>query len=129
MASNFPNLMRTLKLKIQEIQQASSSINPKGNTPSHIRIKPLKTGVRRVPWVMLVEGWGARQPTCRGSNIIRRICFWKQYKQKTTERCPNTPERKTPSNPVFLSGESCGQRSLVGCCPWGHTGSDTTEAT
>ena len=26
--------MRTLKLKIQEIQQASSSINPKGNTAS-----------------------------------------------------------------------------------------------
>ena len=31
--------------------------------------------------------------------------------------------------PVFLPGESRGQRSLVGCCPWGHTESDTTEAT
>ena len=30
---------------------------------------------------------------------------------------------------VFLSGESHGQRSLVGYRPWGHTESDTTEAT
>ena len=29
--------------------------------------------------------------------------------------------------PVFLPGESCGRRSLVGCCPWGRTESDTTE--
>ena len=31
--------------------------------------------------------------------------------------------------PVFLPGESQGQGSLVGCCLWGHTESDTTEAT
>ena len=31
--------------------------------------------------------------------------------------------------PVFLPGESQGQRSLVGCCLWGRTESDTTEAT
>ena len=30
---------------------------------------------------------------------------------------------------MFLPGESCGQRSLVGCCPWGRTESDVTEAT
>ena len=28
---------------------------------------------------------------------------------------------------VFLSGESHGQRSLVGCSPWGLKGSDMTE--
>ena len=37
--------------------------------------------------------------------------------------------RKQQPTPVFLPGEFCGQRSLVGCCPWGHTQSDTTEAT
>ena len=37
--------------------------------------------------------------------------------------------RKWHPTPVFLPGESCGWRSLVGCCPWGHTESDTTEAT
>ena len=31
--------------------------------------------------------------------------------------------------PVFLPGESQGQRSLVGCRLWGRTGSDTTGAT
>ena len=31
--------------------------------------------------------------------------------------------------PVFLAGESHGQRSLMGCSPWGHKESDTTEAT
>ena len=31
--------------------------------------------------------------------------------------------------PVFLPGESQGQGSLVGCCLWGRTESDTTDAT
>ena len=31
--------------------------------------------------------------------------------------------------PVFLPGESHGQRSLAGYSPWSHTESDTTEAT
>ena len=31
--------------------------------------------------------------------------------------------------PVFLPGESQGRWSLVGCRLWGHTESDTTEAT
>ena len=30
--------------------------------------------------------------------------------------------------PVFLPGESQGRGSLVGCCLWGLTESDTTEA-
>ena len=43
--------------------------------------------------------------------------------------------RKTPSRrvwqptPVFLAGESHGERSLVGYCPQGHKESDMTEAT
>ena len=31
--------------------------------------------------------------------------------------------------PVFLPEESHGQRSLVGCSPWGHTELNTAEAT
>ena len=31
--------------------------------------------------------------------------------------------------PLFLPGESHGQRSLEGYTPWGHQESDTTEAT
>ena len=37
--------------------------------------------------------------------------------------------RKWQPTPVFLTGESHGQRSLVGRSPWGRTESDTTEAT
>ena len=35
--------------------------------------------------------------------------------------------KKWQSILVFLPGESQRQRSLVGCCLWGHTESDTTE--
>ena len=37
--------------------------------------------------------------------------------------------RKWQPTPIFLPGESQGQRSLVGCRLWGHTESDMTEAT
>ena len=37
--------------------------------------------------------------------------------------------RKCQPTPVFLPGESQGRRGLVGCRLWGHTESDTTEAT
>ena len=35
--------------------------------------------------------------------------------------------RQWQPTPVLLPGESHGQRSLVGCSPWGHEESDTTE--
>ena len=37
--------------------------------------------------------------------------------------------RKWQPTPVFLPRESQGRGSLVGCCLWGHTESDMTEAT
>ena len=37
--------------------------------------------------------------------------------------------RKWQPTPVFLPGESQGWGSLMGCCLWGRTESDTTEAT
>ena len=37
--------------------------------------------------------------------------------------------RKWQPTPVFLPGESQGQRSLVGCRLWGHIESDMTEVT
>ena len=37
--------------------------------------------------------------------------------------------RKWQPTPVFLPGESQGWGSLVGCCLWGRTNLDTTEAT
>ena len=37
--------------------------------------------------------------------------------------------RQWKPTPVFLPGESQGRGSLMGCHLWGHTESDTTEAT
>ena len=37
--------------------------------------------------------------------------------------------RKWQPTPVFLPGEPQRQRTLVGCCLWGRTESDTSEAT
>ena len=37
--------------------------------------------------------------------------------------------RKQQPDPVFLPRESQRRRSLVGCCLWGRTESDTTEVT
>ena len=42
-------------------------------------------------------------------------------------KCHLLERRKWQPTPVFLTRESCGQRSLVGCCPWGHEESDMTE--
>ena len=38
-------------------------------------------------------------------------------------------EKEMATYSSIFARESCGQRSLVGCCPWGHTESDTTEVT
>ena len=38
-------------------------------------------------------------------------------------------KRKWQPSPVFSPGEFQGRGSLVGCCLWGRTESDTTEAT
>ena len=41
----------------------------------------------------------------------------------------HTLEKEMATTPVFLLGESQGWGSLVSCHLWGHTKSDTTEAT
>ena len=40
-----------------------------------------------------------------------------------------TLEKGMATHPVFLPGESHGQRSLAGYSPWGRKESDMTEAT
>ena len=37
-------------------------------------------------------------------------------------------EKEMATTPVVLPGESQGRQSLVGCCLWARTESDTTEA-
>ena len=43
--------------------------------------------------------------------------------------CMHALEKEMATHPSILPRESRGQRSLVGCLPWGRTESDTTEAT
>ena len=41
--------------------------------------------------------------------------------------CAVVRRRQWHPTPVLLPGKPHGQRSLVGCSPWGHEESDTTE--
>ena len=53
-----------------------------------------------------------------------------QETQETQVHYPGweiTWRRKWQPTPVLLSGESHGQRSVVGYSPWGHKESDMTE--
>ena len=58
-------------------------------------------------------------------------CQCKRYKKlKFDPWVRKIPWRKAwQPTPVFLPGEPQGWRSLVGCCLWGRTESDTTEVT
>ena len=61
--------------------------------------------------VLVVKNPPANAGDVRDVDLIRKIP-WRRAWQPT---------------PVFLPGESHGQRSLAGCSPWGHKESDTTE--
>ena len=54
--------------------------------------------------------------------------FWFNILRRGYQFIPSFQwRRKWQPTPAFLSRESCGQRSLVGCCPWGRTELDITE--
>ena len=67
---------------------------------------------------------GARQA------IVHRVSkSWTRLSDFTFTFPFHALEKEMATTPVFLPGESQGQRSLVGCRLWGRTESDTTEAT
>ena len=49
------------------------------------------------------------------------------YSLGNLQICIFNRRRQWHPTPVLLPGKSHGQRSLVGCSPWGRWGSDTTE--
>ena len=53
---------------------------------------------------------------------------WTRLKRLSVHACMHWTRKWRPT-PVFLPGESQGQKSLVGCRLWGRTGSDMTEVT
>ena len=58
-----------------------------------------------------------------GSGFLLSCPFLKQFVNAKLWR------RKWQPTPIFLPGESRGQRSLAGYSPWSHKESDMTEAT
>ena len=46
---------------------------------------------------------------------------------ETLGPCNERQRKQWHPTPVLLPGKSHGQRGLVGCSPWGHEESDTTE--
>ena len=71
----------------------------------------------KIPWMEepgRLQSMESLRVQTRLSNFIFTFMHWTRRWQPT---------------PVFLPGESQGQRSLVGCCLWGRTESDTTEVT
>ena len=51
--------------------------------------------------------------------------FWESLAEK--DYLIKSLEKQWHPTPVLLPGKSHGRRRLVGCSPWGHWGSDTTE--
>ena len=66
-------------------------------------------------------GAGGKERTCRSRR--HKKCRFDPWVRKIPWR------RMWQPTPIFLPGESLGQRKLVGYSPWGCKESDTTEAT
>ena len=95
-----------------------TGVRPKA-FPAHLRMRPVSRGnSRRTTWV----GPQAERPRFPGP-LLRRLeglMLKLQYFGHL--------RRKWQPTPVFLPGDSQGQRSLVGFRLWGRTESDTTDA-
>ena len=83
---------------------------------THIRISLELSEKYKYKW----PGIAFFHPKCQ-------LCFNEQPYLKTTGLY--NWRRKWQPTPVFLPGESKGQKSLAGHGPWGHGDSDTTEPT
>ena len=86
--------------------------------------------------------WDTIKAVLRGKFIAIQVYLKKQEKsqidnltlhlkqlEKEEMRNPSIRRRKWQPTPVFLPGESQAWLSLVGCCLWVRTESDTNEAT
>ena len=105
-----------------------------GATPHHTKPQPLS--LQQTPEIMQTPGETAQQESsfpppcpntpCRGSDSTELTCT--AGDPGSIPGAGRSPWRKAwQPTPVFLPGESHGQRSLVGYSPWGCKESDTTE--
>ena len=73
--------------------------------------------------VWLLGPYDLADPIVFEAAVAERDAVW-----RVLQVYRDIPWRKTwQRTPVFLPGGFHGQRSLVGCSPWGHIESDTTE--
>ena len=73
---------------------------------------------------------GAQRNIFLGASLVAQRVKHLPVMQKTQVQSLGREDlwrRKWQPTPVFLPGESHGQRSLVGYSPWGRKESDTTE--
>ena len=68
---------------------------------------------------------------CGGTSGKELTCQWRRRKRRGFDPwVGKIPWRRAlQPTPVFLPGESHGQRSLAGYSPWDHRESDMTEVT
>ena len=59
---------------------------------------------------------------------LNKTSLRKVSTKQLKEYIQSIQRRQWQPTPVFSPGKSQGQRSLVGCCLWGRTESDTTDA-
>ena len=71
--------------------------------------------------LVVAKGWGKKGKLC--------ICLLMCLYPCLCVCAVLSLEKEMATHPVFLPGEPQGQRSLVCCRLWGHTESDTIEAT
>ena len=74
-----------------------------------------------LPFMAASSGAGGKESACQCTK--HETCGFDSWIQKNPWR------RAWQPTPVFLPGESHGQRNQAGYSPWGHKESDTTEAT
>ena len=81
----------------------------------------------REAWQATIHGVTKRRTQLRDFTFFLSLNIPRTY--YALAQCGALWRRKWQPTPVFLPGESQGKRSLVGCRLWGHTESDTNEAT
>ena len=127
------------RTNIRGIQHRDGSIQTQGC----LAIGENMTSHKQPLWVLsLAEGWGlywwAMQTVWVGPLGKLWTTKWEQievfYLELVVGRNLKTSRglgrrRQWHPTKVFLPGESQGQGSLVGCCLWDRTESDTTEVT
>ena len=93
-------------------------------------------------WRFFRQGTVKDMKTREKFKTVQFKCYWCSFPGSPSGKASACPQmrprfdpwvrkilwrRKWLSTPVFLPGESHGQRSLAGYSPWGYPGSDTTE--